>query len=73
MTFKEFWNRAKYVALNGQSRKFRVVKYIVLFTLAGVLYQWKGSGVVGLYILFLTVAGTCVHFFFRWKSNVWTK
>jgi hypothetical protein len=34
---------------------------------------WIGLGAVGLLLLLLFLAGICAHFFFRWKTEVWTK
>jgi len=73
MTLKEFYRREKYIALHAQSRRFRIVKYCVLLVIAVGVYAWKGWGTVGLLLLLLSIAGICLHFFFRWKTQAWTK
>ena len=73
MTLKEFYRKEKYIALHAQSRRFRIVKYCVLLALAVGVYLWKGLETVGLLFLLLFVAAICVHFFFRWKTEGWTK
>ena len=73
MTLKEFYRKEKYIALHAQSSRFRIVKYCVLLVIAVGVYVWKGLGAVGLLLLLLSIAGICLHFFFRWKTQAWTK
>jgi Flp pilus assembly protein TadB len=73
MTLKEFYRKEKYIALHAQSSRFRVVKYCVLLVVAVVVYVWKGLAATGLLFLLLFLAGICMHFFFRWKTEAWTK
>jgi Flp pilus assembly protein TadB len=73
MAFKEFYRKEKFIALHAQSRRFRIVKYSVLLVVAAGVYAWKGWGAVGLLLLLLFLAGICLHFFFRWKTEAWTK
>ena len=73
MTLKEFYRKEKYIALHAQSRRFRIVKYSVLLAVAGGVYAWLGLGAVGLVFLVLFFAGISLHFFFRWKTEAWTK
>jgi predicted membrane metal-binding protein len=73
MTLKEFYRREKYIALHAQSRRFRIVKYSVLLAIAVAVYAWKGWAAVGLLFPVLFLAGIGLHFFFRWKTNAWTK
>jgi hypothetical protein len=73
MTLKDFYRKEKYIALHAQSRRFRIVKYSVLLVLAGGVYVWKGLGVTVLLFFLLFLAGIAVHFFFRWKTEAWTK
>lgn len=73
MNFKEFFRREKHVALNAQPRGFRIAKWIVILAVAGVLYIWKGIVFVAVLFLVLGIAGTCLHFFLRWKTEAWTK
>jgi Flp pilus assembly protein TadB len=73
MTLKDFYRKEKYIALHAQSRRFRIVKYSVLLVVAVGVYAWMGLGAVGLLFLLLFLAGICLHFFFRWKTEAWTK
>ena len=73
MTLKEFYRKEKYIALRAQSSRFRIVKYCVLLAVAVSVYVWKGLAAVGLLFLLLFLAGIAVHFFFRWKTEAWTK
>ena len=73
MTFKEFYRKEKYIALHAQSRRFRIVKYCVLLAVAVVVYVWKGLAATGLLFLLLFIASICLHVFFRWKTEGWTK
>jgi hypothetical protein len=73
MTPKDFYRKEKYIALHAQSRRFRIVKYCVQLMVAVGMYVWKGWPTVGLLFLLLFLAGICLHFFFRWKTEAWTK
>ena len=73
MNLRELYKKEKYVIVNGQTRRFRIVKYLVIFAIAWVLYAWKGIRVVGLTFLFLAIASISVHLFFRWKTHGWEK
>jgi hypothetical protein len=73
MKFKEFWQREKYVALHAQSLRFRLVKYIILVTLAVVLFRWRGGVATLKVFLGLAVLGLGIHFLFRWKTKAWTQ
>ena len=73
VNFLHVIKREKYVILHGQSFRFRIVKYCVLFPLAIVLFIWGGWAVVVRSFLFLAIAGIVMHFFFRWKTNGWKK
>ena len=73
MTFKEFYKKEKHVVLHGQTTRFRMVKYIVLFAIGVGVYLWKGLATVSLLFLVLAIAGVVVHFFFRWKTDGWEK
>ncbi len=65
--------RELHVAIHAQSRKFRIYKYLVIFTVMGILYFYFGWGGVLRFLLYGFVAGLGVHFFFRWKTNGWRK
>ena len=73
MTLKDFYRKEKYIALHAQSRRFRVVRYSVLLAVAVGVYAWLGLEAVGLLFLLLFLAGMGLHFFFRWKTEAWTK
>jgi hypothetical protein len=73
MTFKEFWRREKFVALHAQTVRFRIVKYIVILALLGGVYVWRGVGMVGILFAAMFVFAIALHFFFRWKTEAWTK
>lgn len=73
MTFKEFWDREAYVAMHAQTMGFRVVKYIAIFVILGGVYAWKGLGAVGILLGAMFVCAIAIHFFFRYKTEAWTK
>jgi hypothetical protein len=73
MTLKEFYRKEKYIALHAQSSRFRIVKYSVLLVVAVGAYVWKGLAATGYSLLLLFLAAIAVHFFFRWKTEAWTK
>ncbi len=67
------WKREIYVALHGQTKKFRIVKWIILIILFSVIY-WKFGGVVlAKTVGILGVLGVLLHLFFRWKTKAWSK
>lgn len=73
MPLKELLKREAYVAMHAQAWKFRTVKYLVLFTVAALLWQWKGWSLVLQVFAVLLVLALVVHFVFRWKSKGWTQ
>jgi hypothetical protein len=73
MTVKEWIEREKYVAIHGQTLRFRIVKYLILVAIAGSLYAWNGWTAVGMVFLTLFIVAIAVHFFFRWKTKGWTE
>ncbi len=73
MSFKETYEKEKYVVVNGQSAKFRIVKYSIIIPLLVGLYLWKGARFSGYLVLFLVVFGTITHFVLRWKTKGWTQ
>ena len=73
MRFAEWFSREKYVALHGQSARFRVIKYLVLAAMGYGVFAWKGLAAVGVLFLCLFIVGTTVHFLFRWKTKAWTQ
>ncbi len=73
MTIKEFIAREKYVAIHAQTLRFRIVKYLILASIAGGIYVWKGGRAVWTVFLFLFIIAIAMHFFFRWKTKAWTE
>jgi len=62
-----------YIALHGQSKKFRIIKWIFFILLFSSLYYIFGGVILLKTILVLTVISLCIHFFYRQKTKVWTK
>lgn len=60
-----------YVALHGQSARFRLVKYAILVPLLGGIYWWKGGAFFLKTLGILLILALAMHFFFRWKSKGW--
>ena len=73
MDFKKLYEKEKHVVIHGQSVKFRIVKYIVIFAIVATLYIWKGLNTTIAIFGFLLLASLLVHFIFRWKTNGWEK
>lgn len=73
MKTKDLIEREKYVALHGQPKWFRVVKWIVIICLLVMLAQWKGWVVSISFLLCLMLLGTILHFVLRWKTKGWTQ
>ena len=70
---KHWIKREAYIVVKGQSRQFRIVKWIILIIFGALIYVIFGGKMLGQIILLLTVAGIGVHFFFRWKTHGWTR
>ena len=71
---KSNWiKREKYVVVHGQSKMFRIIKWIVLIILGSLIYLFFGGKVLILVILTLAVIGVSAHFLFRWKTHGWTR
>lgn len=73
MKTKEWFEREKYVALHAQSRRFRIIKYIVIISLSLIIGLLKGWILVLELLGCLFVLGITVHFVFRWKTKAWTQ
>ncbi len=73
MSMKDWWFREKYVALHAQSIRFRVIKYIVLLTIAVWIVRAQGWTTLVVVFFFLLILSLCMHFFFRWKTKAWTR
>ncbi len=73
MNVKQFLEREKYVAIHGQSWRFRAVKYAILIPLFVGMVWWKGWKATGVLFLILLVVALGMHFLFRWKTKAWTQ
>ena len=73
MTLRELYQKEKDVVVHGQSKRFRILKYLVIVAIAALVYMWRGLATVGFLFLFLFVASIAIHFFFRWKTDAWEK
>ncbi len=73
MNWKRTLKREGYVALRAQTLRFRLIKYSVLIVIWVITYELGGWNAIGIVFLTLLVLALCVHFFYRYKTNVWTK
>jgi hypothetical protein len=73
MSFGDIVKKELYVAVHGQTARFRIVKYIVLFAVFSALYSWYGWKVVWQTLGVALIAALVVHFFFRFKTNGWSE
>lgn len=73
MSFKETYEKEKYVVLHGQTVRFRLVKYSIIIPVFVGIYFWKGFEFT-FYTLFISlIVSIAAHFFFRYKTKAWTK
>jgi Flp pilus assembly protein TadB len=70
---KTWFKREKYIAIHGQSKRFRIVKYCILLIVTIIVVTWKGWMTALMMIVLLAILGILVHFLFRWKTSGWTK
>lgn len=73
MGFKDFWRRELHVARYGQSRAFRVRKWLIIIALAIFLYHLHGARVLAIVLLASSVLSICLHFFLSYKTKRWTQ
>ncbi len=73
MDYKDLFNREKHAIIHGQTPRFRIIKYIILCLVFGAYYLWRGLADTMTLLLVLFVVSLCIHFFFRYKSEGWTK
>lgn len=73
MNVREVVRKEIRVALTAQSTQFRVYKYIIFGAFLGAIYAWRGAQATWLTLGVLLVIALAVHFFFRWKTEAWTK
>ncbi len=55
---------------DAQPVLFRIVKYVLLFIL---FYFLWGTELLWIILLSMVVVGTSLHFWFRYKTQGWTK
>lgn len=68
-----FLKKEIYVAIHGQTARFRLVKYAILIPLFGAIYWFYGGEVLAWTLGVMFVLALAMHFFFRWKSNGWVE
>lgn len=73
MDVKEVYEREKHAVIYGQSRTFRIYKYIILTLLFTSVYTWKGSQATFRLFVVLLIAALIMHFFYRWMTDGWRK
>lgn len=71
MTASDTIKKEIYVAVHGQTARFRIVKYAIMIPLFGGIY-WKYGGEILAWVLGVAlILALIMHFFFRWKSKGW--
>lgn len=73
MPFKETVQKEKYVVVQGQTARFRVVKYSIIIPVLVILGFWKGWKFSLYFFLSLCVLGVLVHFVLRFLTKGWTE
>lgn len=73
MSFKDLYEKEKYVVMYGQSVRFRIIKYLIILPIFVGTYFWKGWVVTGKLLLVLLLVSIFIHFLFRYKSKAWTE
>lgn len=68
---KDILKKELYVAVHGQTARFRMVKYAILIPLFGAIYWWGGWNLMAWCLGIALVLALAMHFFFRWKTNGW--
>lgn len=72
MDAKQLIEREVYVAIHGQTWKFRVVKHVILIGVFTGIWLWQGLQAVFIVFGVLLVVVLAMHFLFRWKTKAWT-
>jgi len=73
MTLYELYQKEKIAVIHGQSVRFRIIKYAILIPLFALMW-WSFGWYITLQILgALFILSLVVHFFYRYKTNGWTK
>lgn len=70
---RDFLKKEIYVAIHGQTAKFRIVKYAILIPLFAAVYWFYGTEVLLKTLGVLFVLAITMHFFYRWKTEAWTR
>jgi len=72
MTFKKILQREIEVATSKKSQPawFRILKYILLGL---IVYLFWGSKYLWIILVFLFVMAMLLHFWYRYKTQGWTK
>lgn len=73
MTPTDLIKKELYVALHGQTARFRVGKYIAFLIIFGAVYAKRGGEAVAWALGIALVFAITMHFFFRWMTEGWTK
>ncbi len=73
MSLTKILKRELEVVVNGQSVRFRVMKYFILSMILGAFYLWKGLAATGVLLLGLLIISLFIHFWFRAKTKGWTE
>lgn len=73
MSLRKLLRREKYVVIHAQTKRFRVVKYIIIFALLFAAIAWKGWQNAFILLVLMAALSIFIHFLFRWKSKGWTE
>ncbi len=68
---KDLIEKELYVAVHGQTARFRMGKYLVFAVLFGGIYLWWGTRAVFFTLGIAFVVALAMHFFFRSMTNGW--
>lgn len=60
-----------YVAIHGQSARFRIVKYAILIPFFSIVYWLKGREVLVWALGVAFIIAIAMHLFYRWMTNGW--
>ena len=65
--------RELYIIKYGQTREFRIRKWVIITIVMLLLYLFFGWTGVNWFIVCAFILGVGIHFLFRYKTRVWTK
>ncbi|MFZ2555313.1 MAG: hypothetical protein WAZ27_02535 [Minisyncoccia bacterium] len=60
-----------YVAIHGQTARFRMVKYAILLPLFAIIYWFWGGEALFKALGIALIFAIAMHLFYRWKSKSW--